>query len=332
VVPNGVTTEERGPRDLDLIVVGDVNPDIVVAPGEPEYGQRERIVDAIDLTIGGSASIMAAGAVRLGLRVALVGVVGDDPFGRFMLGELGARGVDVASVRVDPGRPTGASVILARDGDRAILTSPGTIGTLVAADVPLVLLTRARHLHLASCFLLDGLLPELPTLIGAARRAGLTVSIDPNGDPTGSWDRGLRAALRSIDVFLPNDTEARLVAGVDDLVEAARALAGDQPEGGPLVVIKRGAAGAIAVGAGGESISVAGHPIVPVDAIGAGDAFDAAFLAAWLDDRPRSGPGLRRCLAVGVVAGALSTRGPGGTARQATRAEVDAALAAGGSE
>jgi sugar/nucleoside kinase (ribokinase family) len=314
-------------RDLDLVVVGDVNPDVVVAGGEPEYGQRERIVDAIELTIGGSASIMATGAVRLGLRVALVGVVGDDPFGRFMLDELAGRGVDMAAVRVDPDRPTGASVILARDGDRAILTAPGTIGALVAADVPPGLLARARHLHVASCFLLDGLLPDLEALTTTARRSGLTVSIDPNGDPTGSWDGGLRATLPAVDVLLPNEAEARLVAGVDDLLEAARRLRGDPGEPGPIVAVKRGADGAIAVGTDGDVVSVRGYPIAAVDAVGAGDAFDAGFLAAWLEERPGAGAGLRRCLAVAAVTGALSTRGRGGTARQPTRAEVDAAVA-----
>ena len=156
-------------RDFDLLVVGDVNPDIVVSGGDPRYGQREVLVDGVTLTIGGSASIMAAAAARLGLRVALAGVVGDDPLGRFMLDELAARGVDVAACRIDPDRPTGATVILARDGDRAILTAEGTIPELTAADVPDTLLERTRHVHVASYFLLRRLASALPAVVERAQ-------------------------------------------------------------------------------------------------------------------------------------------------------------------
>ena len=99
-------------RDLDLVVIGDVNPDVVVRDAEPAFGQHEEIVSSIELTIGGSASIMATAAARLGLRVALIGVVGDDPLGRFMLAELAARDVDVDACRVDRRMPTGATVII----------------------------------------------------------------------------------------------------------------------------------------------------------------------------------------------------------------------------
>ena len=111
-----------------------------------EFGQVERLVEAIDLVIGSSSAIFACGAARLGLRVAFVGVVGDDAMGRFMLDAMGARGVDVSACRVDPGTPTGASVILTRGNDRAILTAPGTVPLLRDEDVPDGLVGRARHL------------------------------------------------------------------------------------------------------------------------------------------------------------------------------------------
>src|SRR5438132_7658425 len=158
-------------RDLDLVVIGDVNPDVVVRDAEPAFGQHEEIVSSIELTIGGSASIMAAAAARLGLRVALVGVVGDDPFGRFMLAEIAQRGVDVETCRVDPRLPTGATVILTRSEDRAILTARGTIAAVGADDIPVELLRRARHIHVASYFLLDGLRAGLDEVVGHAHAA-----------------------------------------------------------------------------------------------------------------------------------------------------------------
>ena len=116
-------------RDIDLLVVGEINPDVVVSDPDPTpvFGQAERFVEAIRLSIGSSSAITACGAARLGLRVAMVGVVGDDALGRYMLEALADRGVNVAACRVDAGRPTGASVILGNGEDRAILTATGTI-------------------------------------------------------------------------------------------------------------------------------------------------------------------------------------------------------------
>ena len=85
----------RPPRDFDLLVAGELNPDIVVAGGsvEPSFGQVERLVEGLSLTVGSSSAITACGAARLGLSVAFCGVVGDDVFGRWMLDSPAARGV-----------------------------------------------------------------------------------------------------------------------------------------------------------------------------------------------------------------------------------------------
>ena len=315
-------------RAFDLVVVGDVNPDIVVTGAEPRFGQHEQVVASIEQTIGGSASIAAVGAAKLGLRVALVGVVGDDRFGRGMLAELADAGIDVTHCRTAPGRSTGASVILTRGDDRAIMTASGTIGDLVADDVPDELLARTRHVHVGSYFLLEGLRPGAPGLARRVHAAGATFSVDPNWDPSGAWDGGLPALLPEVDVLLPNAAEARMLTGRSDPIEAARSLAsggvrpgpGDASRAGrPLVVVKLGREGAVAVGPDGAEWRVPAFPIEPIDATGAGDAFDAAFLAVWLGGRP-----VEEAMALAVVAGALSTRGSGGTAGQPTLVELEA--------
>jgi sugar/nucleoside kinase (ribokinase family) len=308
-------------RDVDLLVVGDVNPDILVPNGEPRFGQEEVLVDSIRLAIGGSAGIMAAAAARLGLRTAIVGVVGDDVFGRFMLDELTALGVDASACRIDPARPTGASVILARPTDRAILTAQGTIADLTLDDLPVALLRRARHVHVASLFLQPAIQDGLRALASLAHGVGATISVDPNWDPSGRWDGGLLGALTGLDVFLPNAAEARLISGEDDIAAAARALHGSGP--GPIVAIKRGPEGALAIDEDGTLVEVAAYPAAPVDATGAGDAFDAGFLAGWLEGRP-----LLEATALGAACGALSTRALGGTPGQPSRAEAEAAVAA----
>ena len=308
-------------RDIDLLVVGELNADIVVTDPDPvpAFGQAERLVDDVRLTLGSSSAITACGAARLGLRVAFVGVVGDDALGRFVLDALAARGVDAAACRVVPRRRTGASVILGNGTDRAILTAIGTIADTRAADVPDGLLGRVRHLHVGSYFLQGGLAPDLPRLFLAARANGATTSLDPNWDPTGSWDGGFAKALAEADVVLPNAAEALRLTAAEDVATAARALAGDAR----IAVVKRGPDGAIAA-SGGEIVAVAARPVEPVDTTGAGDSFDAGFIAARLDGRS-----IPDALAYAVACGSLSTRAVGGTEGQPTPSEVEAWLAEG---
>src|SRR5512145_2749165 len=113
---------------FDVLVAGEINPDLILSGDVlPEFGQVEKTIDSYTLAIGSSSAIFACGAARLGLKVAFIGVCGDDIFGRFMLAEMQKRKVDVSNVIVRSSGKTGISVILNRSADRAILTYPGTI-------------------------------------------------------------------------------------------------------------------------------------------------------------------------------------------------------------
>jgi sugar/nucleoside kinase (ribokinase family) len=298
---------------VDLLVLGDANPDLVLTGDvDPAFGQAERLVDEAHLTVGGSGAIVATGAARLGLRVGFCGVVGDDPFGRFLRDELDRRGVDVGGLLLDAARPTGVTVVLARPTDRAILTHAGTIADLRTDLIDPARLERARHVHVSSYFLQQSLAPELPALFERVRAGGATTSVDPNWDPSGRWDGGLRDLLGHIDVFLPNATEATRIAGIDELDDAVLALA----ERAGVVVAKAGADGALA--AHGERLVRAAAPAIEaLDSTGAGDAFDAGYLASMLAGDP-----LERSLAIANACGALSTRALGGVDGQPTMEEV----------
>lgn len=315
-------------RDLDLLVVGEINPDIVVVDADPTpvFGEVERLVGSIQLTVGSSSAIFACGAARLGLRVAFHGVVGNDALGRFMLDEMAARGVDVSSCSADPDRPTGASVILSGGSDRAILTALGTIGALDVGSVPDGLLDRARHLHAGSFFLQEASRDRIGGFFQAARVRGLTTSFDTNWDPAERWD-GVAEVLAAADLFFPNATEVRRIAGLDDVEAAARRLAAigaaERADGGPTIVVKLGPAGALACRADGTFVRVPAMPVEPVDTTGAGDSFAAGFLRAWLD-----GASLADSLRLGVVCGALSTRAAGGVDGQPSLAEARQAAGA----
>ena len=298
---------------VDLLVLGDANPDLVLTGDvEPAFGQAERLVDEARLTVGGSGAIVATGAARLGLRVGFCGVVGDDPFGRFLRDELDRRGVDVGGLLLDAARPTGVTVVLARPTDRAILTHAGTIADLRTDLIDPTRLERARHVHVSSYFLQQSLAPALSALFGRVRARGATTSVDPNWDPSGRWDGGLRDLLGHIDVFLPNATEATRIAGIDELDHAVRALA----ERAGVVVAKAGAGGALAAH-GDRLVRAAAPAIEALDTTGAGDAFDAGYLASMLAGHP-----LERSLAIANACGALSTRALGGVDAQPTMEEV----------
>jgi len=297
---------------FDILVAGEINPDLILTGDVvPTFGQVEKLVDSAALTVGSSSAIFACGAARLGLKVAFVGVCGDDIFGRFMLDEMNARGVDTSGVLVRPGGETGLSVILNRGADRAILTHSGLIPALTAADVTDSLLRRARHLHVASYFLQTALQPGLPGLFARAHAFGLTTSLDTNWDPSATW-RGFDELLRRVDVFLPNENEALALTGTKEVESAIQRL----NESCKVVAIKLDTDGAIAR-RGRETARAPAIPVEVVDTVGAGDTFDSGFLYGFLN-----GWGLEKTLRLAAACGSLSTRRAGGTAAQPTLDEA----------
>jgi sugar/nucleoside kinase (ribokinase family) len=318
-----VSADAQPDRDLDLLVAGEINPDIVVTDPDPRpvFGQTERLVRSIRLSIGSSSVITACGAARLGLRVAAVGIVGDDELGRFMLEAMRDRGLETTACRIAPGRATGASVILGNGQDRAILTATGAIGDLRAEDIPDELLRRTRHLHVGSYYLQPALAAAIPDLFRRAHALGVTTSLDPNWDPSERWD-GFIEALAETDLAFPNAGEACRIARTEDVNAAALAMAATAAgDGRAAVVVKLGADGAIAATPDGRLLRGAAPIIEPVDTTGAGDTFNAGFLAAWLEGRD-----LVDALRFAVACGSLSTLSVGGTDGQPTRAEADAAV------
>jgi len=305
----------------DVLVVGELNVDIILsglnafpAPG------KEVLAGEMAVVLGSSSAICAAGLARLGASVTFVGVVGTDDYGEFVLRELTRLGVGVEGVRRDPTVRTGATVSIVYGGDRALVTFLGSIAALRGEDVPLDLLDHHRHLHISSYYLQKGLQPGLPDLFREATARGLTTSLDTGFDPEERWQReDVLALLAWVDFFFPNEEEARALADVADVTEAARLLARHARR---WVVVKRGAEGALACSRDGRCVAVPAFPVEVVDTTGAGDSFNAGFLFAHLvEGRP-----LEEALAFAAACGALSTTGLGGTAAQPSREAVEAFL------
>jgi sugar/nucleoside kinase (ribokinase family) len=290
---------------FDVTIAGELNLDLIL------YGlprdlptERELLADGMNLTLGSSSAIVAHNLSCLGCRVGFISRIGDDSLGQIAMDRMSAVGVEVSKLkRMADGSQTGLTVILHHEGARNILTYPGTIFELSFEDLDFDYLADSQHFHLSSFYLQRGLKGRITEIFKKLKKAGLTISLDTNDDPDDAWGGELSEALRCVDVFMPNEREVRKVAGTENL-EAAIARVAEMV---PLVVVKTGPQGALAQ-RGHERTVAAPVQVTPVDAVGAGDSFDAGFLSQYV-----RGADLQTCLAAGNLGGALSTTRPGGT-------------------
>ena len=303
-----------------ILVAGELNVDLVFRECRafPAPGQEVLAEDAA-MVPGSSSMICAMGLARLGNPVAFAGVAGADGWGDFCVSALQGAGIDVASVRRDGALRTGITASFSTRSDRALVTYAGAIGALRAADIDDALLAGADHLHVSSYYLQAALRPELKSLFARAGKLGLGTSLDPGFDPDGRWGNGWHELLAEVDLFLPNDVELAGISGCDEVRDGLRAL----DNGRTRIVVKRGRHGSATLQGDGSLLEAPAYAVDAVDSTGAGDSFDAGFLHAWLRGLP-----LIEAMRWGNACGALSTRGVGGTARQADAAEAQALLEA----
>lgn len=302
-----------------IAIIGELNLDLIVtgAPGLPEPGV-EKIVQGMQLTLGSSSAITAAQFARLGDDVLFLSKVGGDDFGKRCLAFLEELGVATEGVLVDPALPTGLTISIALDGERAQLTQLGCIEELRWVDLDLSRLRGRRHLHISSFFLQRGLRPDVGRIFSRARELGLTTSFDTGWPHQRENNGDLAQVWPHLDVLLPNQAEAQLITGCDS-VEKSLAVLGERV---PTVAVKLGQRGAIARRQG-ETVHRPAFAIEVVDTTGAGDSFNAGFLHGYVAGWP-----LASCLDLGNACGALSTRAPGGTTSQATLDEAIAFIRA----
>jgi sugar/nucleoside kinase (ribokinase family) len=276
---------------------------VIVRPVDvlPERGTLG-LVDSIVLRGGGCALNTASALAKLGLRAGVVGKVGADAFGDFIVRTLAERGVDAAGVIRDAAAATSASVALVESaGERTFLHATGANATLTTAEVreePF----RGRALHIAGALVLDELDGD-PTasLLSEARRRGIVTSIDTVFDARGYWDR-LLPALPFCDLVTPGLHEARAITDEEEPPAAARRL---RELGARVAAVTCGADGCYVAGDSFEG-HVAGFQLESVDGTGAGDAFAAGFLCGLLAARP-----LEECALLANAAGGFATRAIG---------------------
>ena len=257
--------------------------------------------------LGGGAAITACGLGRLGRKVAALGMVGSEEI-EWIGSVLNANNVSRSALRQIAGH-TGTTVSISTVEDRSFFSHAGPNAQLpewLLEQAVVERLTQARHVHFAVALPRNAALRLLPAL----RAAGTTVSLDPGWQPVWSGDEANRATCREVDFFLPNEKEAACIAGLSLGRATPQELAGALVRMGfTNTVVKLGSKGAIAT-CGGAVCHVDAPDAPVVDTTGAGDAFDAGFIDALLDNASTESMLRRGCLlgscsvrAVGALAG-----------------------------
>jgi 2-dehydro-3-deoxygluconokinase len=262
----------------------------------------------LHVTHGGAESNACVSLVRLGLRAAWVSRLGRDPAGDRVLAELETTGVDLRWVRRDPDRPTG---LMLRDtlGTVRYYRSGSAASALSPADLEGVPVEEARAVLVTGITAMLGRDPGLAAISLLDRATGIR-ALDPNVRP-GLWGSDRAAELIAplvtrCDLLLGGEPELRAFAGNLEGVELARACS----ELGPReVVVRRGQRGAGVLLADGRWLEHIPLPAPDIDPVGAGDAFNAGYLAAKLEGAQPEGV-LERAAALGATA--ASTRGDTG--------------------
>jgi sugar/nucleoside kinase (ribokinase family) len=305
MTPGSLNHNDCETRRFDVTLVGDTNLDLLMY-GLPEElpCEREHLATDMAIRIGGSGAITAHNLAALGNKVGFITTIPGDEFGKLCHEEIRRAGVDLScSARAADVR-TGVTVHLQHKELRHMFTYAGATFLLTPDRIDTNYLCDAQHFHMSSYYLQRALTPHIPVLFQKLKAAGVTISLDPNDDPAQTWDRCILDSLEFVDVLMPNEREACLIADAPDLHRAIAILR----QRVPLLVIKRGAHGASAFTCDNEWHSPA-EPIKMVDAVGAGDSFNAGFLNGWI-----RGWDLDRALDLGNLAGALSASMAGGTA------------------
>jgi sugar/nucleoside kinase (ribokinase family) len=293
------------------IVLGDLALDVVLAPARPlEHGTD--VPGVVRLHQGGSAANTARWLARLGVRSTLVCAVGRDGPGRALVAALERAGVTVRAARPGGARTARIGMVVDAAGERSFVADRGAADLLAPGDLRPAWFRGAGVLHLPGYSLLGSPLGEAAArAVILAREAGAGVTVDlASAAPLLARGRPAAHALVggiAPDLLFTNAAEAAAFLGDADL-EGLLDFA-------PVAVVKRGAGGATLVSRPGSGpivrLEVATDAIVTADTTGAGDAFDAGFLAAWLAaDRATTPAVLRRAIVAGHRVAARQLRTP----------------------
>jgi sugar/nucleoside kinase (ribokinase family) len=302
-------------EQFDVVCLGILVADVVARPlDEPPAAGTLGVLDEIALHGGGCAVNTGSVLAALGARASVVGKVGADVFGDFLLGLLDQRGVARHGVLRDVRVPTSTTVVLVDStGERTFLHAPGANGAVRAEELDPHAVFAGRVLHIAGALVMEALDGEpFARIAKEARRRGIFTSLDPVWDASGRWSR-LEPCLSHLDLVTLSLAEGRALSGEETPPDVAAWL---HDRGVGDVCLTLGAEGCYAAGAGFEGL-VPAPTVRVVDSTGAGDAFVAGVLHGRLSGRP-----LEPSVRLGCAAGALATTAVGASDGVAGLTEV----------
>ncbi len=301
----------------ECICAGIVVADHVCAPIDrfPDAGQLIT-TSHLELTVGGCASNTATDLSRVGVRSSLVGLVGDDPLGRFVRATLEEAGVDCTHLKeTSTSETSGTLIVNIRGEDRRFIHAVGASREFRGTEVEDELLRSSRVLYLGGYGLTEALSPEnVAALFSRARAAGVTTVLDVVLPGPADVDELLRPVLPLTDVFLPNDSEAALLTGLSDPLEQARFF---QDAGAGTVGITCGSEGVVLVSAD-VSLRSGVYKVDIVDGTGSGDAFVAGYIYGLLREAD-----VEQCLRYGAALGASCVTATGASTGVFSRDELE---------
>jgi sugar/nucleoside kinase (ribokinase family) len=293
-------------KRFDVIVVGELNVDLILNSIDsfPEMG-KEKIAKDMTLTLGSSSAIFASNLSALGAKVAFIGKIGNDAFGNLVKESLQAKKVNIDFLITTKKLSTGVTIVLNYSEDRAMVTYPGAMEDLTINDIKEEVIKSAKHLHFSSYFLQPGMQSGLLRLFKMAKENGLTTSLDIQWDPKEEWNFNYKEVLPFVDVFLPNEQEILLLTRESVLENAIKKLTAFAK----FVVVKLGSKGSIVANDEKSVFKQSYYNKNVVDAIGAGDSFNAGFIFKFIN-----GGKIDECQSFGNLTGAINTTSAGGTA------------------
>jgi len=244
----------------------------------PATGKLE-LIEQLELHLGGCASNAAVDLEKIGIKTAVIGRVGDDGFGSFVVNEMGKNGVDVKGVIKSKNSKTSASVVSVHSsGERSFLHQIGANADFSSNDVNFSIIQDSKILFIAGTLLMPSFDGEPSAeLLKRAQDAGITTVMDTAWDSTGKWMKLIAPCLPYLDYFIPSYEEAEMIAGKSDPEDIADVFLN---MGVKNVVIKLGSKGCLVKTADGVKEFIdAFKGITAVDTTGAGDSFAAGFIA-----------------------------------------------------
>ncbi len=305
-------------RNFDVICVGAALVDVPLKPVDKSIFDHESYpLDNIAMTIGGDAINEATVLSRLGAKVVLNALVGDDPAGWYIRSFCEKNGVDTEGLTVDSAVNTSINIgLVAADGERTFVTNRnGSLWKMELQHVNMELIAQARVLSLASFFnnpRLDG--KALVEVFRRAKDAGLIICADMIFPRLGETLEDVREALSYVDYFFANRDEAALLAQRESLQEIADVFLA---AGVRNIIIKVGKDGCYIQNAEQAYSIPAFKGAKMADTIGAGDNFAAGFIRAVLDGRS-----VKECGEYANAVASLSVEGVGATSGVRSREQV----------